>query len=494
LEESKLNFLDKQQRDQIGFSFVLDKLMIITPYGIEERKNIKPFKNSETNKLNYELNSLETIIKSMRANTYEYNNAGRIFCKLKDIRNTIKRCSEDQTLDEIELFEIKYFSILATELKNIIDKLHLGIEEFNLNSLDKILCLLNPQETRMPTFYVYDDYSNTLKSIREKKRKKEKEIFAAETDVKLSKLKQQRLDLVIEEEEEELRIRRELTLQISKEIEFINHNIKTIGRLDFLIAKANLAIAYNGIRPKICGEMKIQLVSVFNPEIKEILEKRNKVFTPVNIDLFSGTTIITGANMGGKSVTLKTVVLNLLLGQMGFFVFAKKAQFPILDFIFFVSDDMQSISKGLSTFGAEIIKLKEVVECAKKENGFIALDEFARGTNPKEGYYLVKSLSKYLTKFKSVSLISTHYDGVVEDSMEHYQVTGLKNVDFNALKRKIDLNKTNSVEIIQQHMEYKLEKVSKENKVPKDALNIAILLGLEEEIVDIAKKFYNEED
>ena len=78
--------------------------------------------------------------------------------------------------------------------------------------------------------------------------------------------------------------------------------------------------------------------------------------------------------------------------------------------------------------------------------------------------------------------------------MEHYQVIGLKNVDFNALKYKIDLNKTHSVEIIQEHMEYKLEKVSKENKVPKDALNIAVLLGLENEIVDIAKSFYNEEE
>ena len=106
----------------------------------------------------------------------------------------------------------------------------------------------------------------------------------------------------------------------------------------------------------------------------------------------------------------------------------------------------------------------------------------------------MKSLSKYLTKFKSVSLISTHYDGVVQDNMEHYQVTGLKNVDFNALKYKIDLNMTHSVEIIQEHMEYKIEKVSKENKVPKDALNIAVLLGLEEEIVNIAKSFYNEEE
>ena len=489
-----MKFLDNEQRNQIGFSFVIDRLGITTSYGLEERKNIKPFKASEINKLTHELNNLENIIESMRVHTEEYNQIGRILCKLKDIRNSIKRCSETETLDEVELYEIKYFSILVAELKNVLDKLHLDIEEVQLNSLEEITSLLDPQENGISTFYVYDEYSEGLKYIREKKKQKEREIFTAETEEKVSELKEQRLDLVIQEEEEELRIRKELTLQISKVTEIINQNIKAIGRLDFLIAKANLAIVYNGIRPKICNEMKVHLAKAFNPEIKQILEKGKKVFTPVSIELNDGTTIITGANMGGKSVTLKTIVLNLLLGQMGFFVFAEEAEFPILNFIHFVSDDMQSISKGLSTFGAEIIKLKEVVECAKRGDGFIALDEFARGTNPKEGYYLVKSLSKYLTKFKSVSLISTHYDGVVEDNMEHYQVTGLKNVDFNALKHKIDLNKTHSVEIIQEHMEYNLEKVSKENKVPKDALNIAVLLGLEEEIVDIAKSFYNEEE
>ena len=489
-----MKFLDNEQRNQIGFSFVMDKLGITTSYGMDERKKIKPFKASEINKLTHELNSLEKIIESMRIHIEEYNQIGRIFCKLKDIRNSIKRCNEAETLDEVELYEIKYFSTLVSELKDATDKLHLDIEDVHINSLEKIISLLDPQGIGISTFYVYDEYSKVLRDIREKKRQKEKEIFSAKTEEKVSELKQQRLNLVIQEEEEELRIRKDLTLQISKETERIDQNIKAIGRLDFLIAKANLSIAYNGIRPEICDEMKIYLEEAFNPEIKEILEKGKKVFTPVSVELNGGTTIITGANMGGKSVTLKTIVLNLLLGQMGFFVFAEKAKFPVLDFIHFVSDDMQSISKGLSTFGAEIIKLKEVVEYAKRGNGFIALDEFARGTNPKEGYYLVKSLSKYLTKFKSVSLISTHYDGVVEDDMEHYQVTGLKNVDFNALKNKIDLNKTHSVEIIQENMEYKLEKVSKEDEVPKDALNIAVLLGLEEEIVDIAKSFYNEEE
>ena len=64
-----MKFLDNEQRNQIGFSFVMDKLGITTSYGLEERKNIKPFKASEINKLTQELNSLENIIKSMRVHT-----------------------------------------------------------------------------------------------------------------------------------------------------------------------------------------------------------------------------------------------------------------------------------------------------------------------------------------------------------------------------------------------------------------------------------------
>ena len=143
-----MKFLDKEQRDQVGFSFVLDKLEITTPFGLEERKNIKPFKASEIDELTYELNNLEIIIKSMNSQIQKYNAVERILCKFKDIRNSIKRCSGDETLDEIELYEIKYFSILVTELKNAIDKLHLNIQEVHIHSLEGLVSILDPQGDR----------------------------------------------------------------------------------------------------------------------------------------------------------------------------------------------------------------------------------------------------------------------------------------------------------------------------------------------------------
>ena len=471
----------------------MDKLEIMTPYGLEEKRGIKPFRTTRVKELHTELNSVEKIINNMKINKKKYDEIERCFCKIKDISNSLRRSANFEVLDEIEFYEIKYFSMVIDELMESYKELEIDIENINFYSLEAVFNLLDPENKKIPTFYIYDKYSEKLRDVRKEKRKLESKIFLEEDENKSVTLKEARLKVVILEEEEELRIKKILSEEISKYINEFTENIKGIGRLDLLMAKGKLAIKYDAVKPEISNNMEINLEGTINPEISEILEIAGKTFTSCNIDLKSGTTVITGANMGGKSVTLKSLVLNILLGQMGFFVFCTKATFPVLDFIYFISDDMQNISKGLSTFGAEIINLKEVVECVKREKGFVALDEFARGTNPKEGFYLVASLCKYLTKFKTISLISTHYDGVVSDDMTHYQVVGLKNANFDDLKHKINLNMKNSVHIIQENMEYRLEKVSKESEVPKDALNIAMLLGLDEEIIDIAKGYYKEE-
>ncbi|WP_396276516.1 MutS-related protein [Haloimpatiens lingqiaonensis] len=485
-----MRFLDESQKAQVGFQFIMDELNVMTCYGRDKKKNLKPFQRKDKEKLIYELDNLEKIIRGLQVNEGEFGKIECAFCKVKDIRNSIKRCRELNILDDVELFEIKSFCSLIDDIIKALNNLQLNIPELYLEDLSGAFKLLDPENKHMPTFYIYDAYSSKLKEIRDKKRALEERILLEIDEEKIKVLKEERLNYVILEDGEEFKIRKRLTKELAAYVEKIDKDIYIIGFLDLLMAKGKLSIRYGGIKPIICDEMRINLKNAVNPQIKELLEKKGKEFTPISVDLREGVSIITGANMGGKSVTLKTAVLNVFLASHGFFVFCEEAIIPIVDFIGFISDDMQSISKGLSTFGAEIIRLNSVIECAKRWQGFIVLDEFARGTNPKEGCYLVKALCRYLKKFNSVTLISTHYDGVVEKGMVHYQVIGLKNVNFEILKRKIDLNKGASVEIIQEHMDYRLERVSRKNKVPKDALNIATLLGIEDGIVDIIKKFY----
>ncbi|MCK5344776.1 MAG: hypothetical protein KAR20_15290, partial [Candidatus Heimdallarchaeota archaeon] len=238
------------------------------------------------------------------------------------------------------------------------------------------------------------------------------------------------------------------------------------------------------------------LTNAYHPLIQDILHNENKKFTPISIKLQSGVSILTGANMGGKTVSLKTTILNAYLAQMGFFVFAEDARIPLVDFIYYVSDDRQDVYAGLSTFGAEIIQINQIVEDIQQHHGLIVMDEFARGTNPQEGRILVKTICEYLHKFPALTLVSTHFDGVTSGEMAHYQVIGLKNVDFAQLKSEIgpfdptnQRNRT-SIDVIQEHMDFRLEPVSPGRKVPQDAMNIAKLLGLLDEIVRAAQKEY----
>ena len=490
----KIKFLEDEQRDIIGFNYILEKIDVITPYGINEKKKIRPFQKKENDLLINELENSEKIIESIKKYKDIYLEIDKILYKLKDIRNTVKRCKNSSILDEVELYELKYFALLMEELLVLFNLLNIKIDNIKINELKEVVAILDPENKKISTFYIYDLYSLNLKKIREDKRNIEKQIFK-ETDMNLvNKLKETRLDLVILEEKEEFNIKKHLSQKLSSYMSIVEVNMNSLGRLDLLIAKGKFFIHYEAIKPQIVNDEEIELIQCYNPKINDILEIKGKKFVPISINLKSGTTVITGANMGGKSVSLNTIVLNLLLAQMGFFVFCKEAKIPILDFIYLICDDMQSISKGLSTFGAEIVKLKEVVACIKNGKGFVALDEFARGTNPKEGSILVKSLCKYLRDFKTISVISTHYDGIVDEDTVHYQVVGLKNINFEALKYKIDLNKKNSIQIIQEYMDYKLERVSVKDTVPKDALNISILLGIEDDIVSIAKEYYEKRE
>lgn len=433
------------------------------------------------------------MINSFKKNKAVYENIQYEFCKVKNIKNTIVRLENKNILDEIELFEIKNFAINVNKIMEYYSKLNLNVDYINFKSLGKVVKLLDPDNLKLTTFRIYEAYSKQLLLIRQNKLNVEKEIFSSTDIENIEKLKKKRLEIVIQEDKEVLKIRKALTEELYNYLIDVKENTTNIGKLDLLIAKADLAIKYNAIKPSINEENKIYFKDLVNPNLQRILDSQGKQYIPISIELDKKITIISGANMGGKSVSMKTIALNLYLFQCGFFIFAKEANLCILDFIYLVSDDMQDINKGLSTFGAEIIKLKEITKLIKLRDGFIALDEFARGTNPIEGRLLLKSICEYFKQYNSISLISTHLDDINISDVDYYQVIGLRNVNFEGLKRKINLKigtdkSSNGVKILQEYMDYRMEKVSKETKVPKDAINICKLLGLDNEIINIANK------
>lgn len=472
-----MRYLDKKQRSKIGYNYIIEKLQILSPYGRKNLQNLKPYLPGEEGELAEEHRRIEAIT-DLCLERKLLTELELSLMKIKDVENTCLGCSKGKILDEVELYEIKVQCMTIEGIRKLLK--NYSIPDVNLTPMEEIIRLLDPGRDGLPTYHIYSAYSEKLEDIRKRKKDIEERIYSTRSHEEAVELKKERLTIVVEETTEELEVRKKLSSKLTPLMTGLVCNIAILGKIDLLLAKGKLCNIYKLKQPKINMKNTIEATKLINPEVKDMVEKTGLEYTPIDIKLSKGTTIITGANMGGKTVALKTITLNVFLFQMGFYPLGEDVTMPLFHFIDFISDDMQDIKKGLSTFGAEMMKLKEIMIFLHRGQGFIALDEFARGTNPYEGQKIAKSLGEYLHGFESISLMATHYDGVVDKKMSHYQVVGLRDVDFESLKRKIDLNKRDSIEILQKYMNYQLERCEG-YEAPKDALNITMLLGIHED-------------
>ena len=477
--------MDFWQRENIGFEFIKSKMLPATPFGAELVKSIRPFRKDERDILETELSNLNKLSSNYEEVKSDINAIRRIFMQMKDVRGSIK-FGRDNTLSDIELFEIKILLMQLEKLKPVVERVayEIGLDGFFIEPVSIAVDILDPDGRRIPTFSIYDEYSDTLKEIRKKKRDTE---LKMQSDAALfEELKDERLDITAREEKEERRIREELSIKLRPYFDTVINNINTVARLDLLIEKHRVSRLYPSCLPQITKDTLI-LKDTINPYICDILESKRLKFTPVSIEMGLGTTVLTGANMGGKSVTLKTVALNTYLALCGFFVYAVSASIPAFDEIIMISEESQSVAKGLSSFGAQIVELKNLLNEIENKFVFAILDEFARGTNPKEGESLVRGLVSLLNTKKTVSLLVTHFDHVAELSKSHYQVKGLQGVSEDRISSALLTKSDDDAKItaISGFMNYGIFKVDKDAKPPKEALMICRLLGLQNELLDI---------
>ena len=472
--------LNEAQVRDIGLRFVLDSLSPDSPFGAEAVRACAPFARFDFARLDDALYNVRQAV--AHAEDDHFGVIRRLLPRFKNIRNTVKKCAES-ALHEVELFEMKNFLITFEKLREaylLLDtKTRFRLSPFI--DMTEPLCMLDPTGRRLSPFTLDETLYPPLLSIRREKIRLEG-LLRTETDKSArERLKLDRLGIVAQEEAMENEAKKSLSAAMRPFLLAFEHNMNQIGELDFTLQKALLAKSTHAVCPAVSNGGALVLENMTNPAIADILAQAQKAFTPLTLTLSSGVTMLTGANMGGKSVAMKTAVLNITLGQMGFFVFAEKCQMPLFDGVCFISEDLQSVRRGLSSFGAEIVQINDIVQRAKQSFLFIAMDEPARGTNPKEGTAIVKAVAKHLHQSGCICLISTHYDIKTTDFM-HYQVAGLSQTDFAALQRQIT-QAANGIDTIAALMDYRLIRVESHCIPPRDALNICKLLSLDEAIL-----------
>ncbi|MCI6536172.1 MutS-related protein [uncultured Eubacterium sp.] len=502
--------LTYEQKNSIGLQYILDRLNPSSPYGQERVRRLTPYTVEEQDLLMEELSNLEKLINKKDDLKQEINHLRRIFMQMKDVRPTIKKARE-MCLNDIELFEMKNFLIYSEQARSEANYVNGQTKMTGLDYMDleEALDILDPDGRRIPSFYIYEAYSEKLDDIRKRKRELEKsmEIAAEDTKKEYQNLRHQ---VVLEEEEEEQIIREQLTKRLQPYLDAMLYNANVTGRMDLLLEKLTATYFGKAVKPVFsqmagvrkdpvhkdaendsnhAADISFKLENVTNPWVASVLKERGLEFTPLSIELTQGATVITGANMGGKSISLKTIVLNVLLAMCGFYVYADYAEIPFFENIQMISEELQSVQRGLSSFGAEIIQMKDVIENVEKEFCFVVLDEFSRGTNPHEGAALVRAVTKYLNSRHVVALLVTHFDHVAEYGKAHYQVVGLKDMDESQVQHEIRTAGTEKgVSVIASHMNYGLYRVENEGNCPRDAFRICRLLGLQDDVMDLLEE------
>ena len=500
---------DKLQSDP-GFQYIIDALNLISAAG---RRALLDFPFLTTPEaVNAELDNLETVIGvvSVTDNLHTVSEIKHHLMCLHDSQGTVANLSQHSVINEVELFEVKNIAYTAAAVSRSAEPL--GLKEiFSLPDLSDVFSLLDPDNTGLPHFYIYDSYHPDLPDIR----KRLKQLQARTDDPEAATLY---ADLFAQHNDIQHSVEAKLSQQLWASADRLALAVKRLAYIDLLFAKAGLASAWNFTRPQIApsnqqqaedpqaikqssiqafkqsdpqaikqsGNQAIKQSSIqaftqykglFNPRLLHRNQEHRLRYQPIDIIVHPGLCLITGANMAGKTVLLKTLGIAQLLTQFGMYVPAESATVSLVDDVIFCIGDEQNEMNGLSSFASEIIKISEVVQLSASQRLLILIDEPARTTNPVEGKAIVQALSDILISRDSFSLVTTHYSqlGV---PCRRLRIAGFREDLVGAPL---------SPENINLFMDYSLVEDSSDT-VPQEALRIATLLRCDETLIQKAQE------
>lgn len=380
-----------------------------------------------------------------------------VLCDLRPIAGSIALLSDCTAIaSDVDFYELKGLALIEEKCRRIVANSGLSLEP--MPSLEEPLAILDPEEERLPAFYLSDSYSQELADLRRRIERCHEE--------------EKRDALCLEAARMEDKVRLGLTRRLAPYADQFAQVLSVLSLLDARIAIARWAVERGCTRPEV-SETKSELVELWNPEVAHHLSLRGVSFQPVSIAFDKGPTIVTGANMAGKSVLLTSIALAQLLMQYGLYVPAKKASLMVVEGILTSMSDGENMRAGLSSFGAEILRLDELVKQAKKQVQLLALvDEAARTTNPVEGRAIVEALAHLCHKYRVSTIITTHYSDIRAPA-QRLRVRGFRE---ERLQHSLDISHLNEA------IDYRLEPDTQDD-APQEALRIAALLGVDGELL-----------
>ena len=213
-------------------------------------------------------------------------------------------------------------------------------------------------------------------------------------------------EALIGEEQEVLRIYKELSALIKQHSNDLMDACEKVSHIEFVYGKAKLAIAQKAVQATLSEGRDVHLMRARHP----LIPANTVVPTDIRLGTDYRILLITGSNTGGKTVSLKTLGLLSIMNQSGLFIPADHGSIlPIFHNIFADIGDEQSIEASLSTFSAHITQVISIIKhCGL--NDLVLLDELGSGTDPEEGSALAVSILEFFRQKGTLMMVSTHYN------------------------------------------------------------------------------------
>ena len=357
-----------------------------------------------------------------------------------DISNTLFHLQKCKILDDIELYEIKHLSYVSIKIAETLPDYNIC----DISISQKAFDILDPYKNRQDSFYIYDIYDEQLAKFR-----KDNDIDAA------------------------LREEQKVLSQLSERLRPLATGLMAILNALFIIdvtqAKAVLFRKYHFTHPVFKKENRLKVRGMFNPYVRTKVGEQ--AYQSIDICLHKGVpAFLIGMNMGGKTVTLNTLVLLQLLAQTGFGCPAEEIETEVCPLICGFSADNIEKNDGYSSFANELFALDEMIKKTDKASkagctSLIVIDEPARTTNPTEGAALVQGLVDTLRNSEVFLMVATHYN-VHTEQCAFLRVKGLT-------KEGID---------------YHIEEVGTA-EVPNEAIAVAELINVSEQWINNSKHY-----
>ena len=215
--------------------------------------------------------------------------------------------------------------------------------------------------------------------------------------------------LRISEENEVYRILYTLTAMVAGAEALMQENIRMMEKLDYIFSKGKLSLDMQACEPVITIKREIKLKNARHP----LMDR--SISVPLQFEMGGETKgiVITGPNTGGKTVAIKTVMLNCLMAQCGLHVTCEAASICMNSSFLCDIGDGQNISENLSTFSAHIKNVLEVLS-EVNANSLVIMDELGSGTDPAEGMGIAIAILEELRKSECHFIVTTHYPEVKE--------------------------------------------------------------------------------